>query len=181
MLLLENLGVVGLTLNLLGALLVIDRLVTFKSIVKKFEALIGHYSMKYLKRFAYNMLDIYIKTFPDAQDREMTIELKERIRIGDYPDIEEMKKIAKERRSILGKISSSKNKRKKRKRRKSLIYEIKNSFMLRIMFFNNPYITPMIFLWLAKYFVTKLVKYQLHLGASLFLIGHIFQIVEKLF
>jgi len=131
----------------------------------------------------YNLLDQYLKRFPYAPDRELTLLMMARVRSGDFPEIEEWQRIRQERKRMLKKDGHNKqnyqNDNRKRKH-PSLAFQIKNSFMIRVLVTNNPYLMPILCLGLLKSSVKFLQQYQIHIGAIFFIIGNVFQIIEKI-
>ena len=176
----ENLGLAGLILNLIGALLVIDKLVTFKSITKSIEKGVTSQVMKYIKKMAFNFTNEYIKLNPAAKDIQLMTILRERIKINDFPDMEELKQLHKERQNILGKDYQRKHRAKRNSPKELKSTDPRKSAIVRIMILNNRYIISVLIMGFIKTAMEKIIKYQIHIGASLFILGHICQIIEKI-
>ena len=102
------------------------------------------------------------------------------MRSGDYPDIEEWTELYKERQRLLGKDYIRKSWPKNTIKKKSTSSDPRKSVMVRIMFLNNRYIISLLIMGFFKMVMSKIIKYQVHIGATIFIIGHIFQMIEKL-
>ena len=91
-----SIGILGILFSLLGALLVIDKLLTFRSVIKRFDNISAVYFVKYFRRISFNLLDQYLKLEPDATDKDLVITLRNRIRNDKPPDVGEWKEILEE-------------------------------------------------------------------------------------
>lgn len=171
-----SIGILGILFSLLGALLVIDKLLTFNSVIKRIDSILAVYYVKYFKRISFNILDQYLKLIPDATDKNLAMTLRNRIRNEDYPSIEEWNEIIKEKNKTKSQIGQKKKSRKKG----SIVAQLKNSVMLRVMLTRNPYIFALIFVGLCRNTFKAVKKYQIVLGVIFFTIGHVLQIVEKI-
>ena len=174
-----SIGILGILFSLLGALLVIDKLLTFNSVIKRIDSILAVYYVKYFKRISFNILDQYLKLEPDATDKDLVITLRNRIRNDKPPDVGEWKEILEEWKEMKHETRSQISQKKKIRKKSSIAAQLRNVVMIRIMLTRNPYIFPLIFAGLCRNAFKVVEKYQIVLGVAFFTIGHILQILER--